>query len=153
MQPTHGDDETRALVRGYSNTLGHLIRRAHQAHAQLWTELVPVDITGSQYSILSALSVHGELDQATTGRLTSLDKSSIAELAGRMAQRGLIRRGRDERDRRKQVLRITEEGARTVLEAAPYVQRVGQQMLADLDEAERARFTDCLRRIGDLTGS
>jgi DNA-binding MarR family transcriptional regulator len=153
MQPIFGDDETGALVRGYADTLGHLIRRAHQAHTQLWTELVPVDITGSQYSILSALSVHGEMDQATAGRLTSLDKSSVAELATRMAQRGLIRRGRDSRDRRKQVLRITDEGARTVLEAAPYVQRLGQRLLADLDEGERVRFTDSLRRIGDLAGS
>jgi DNA-binding MarR family transcriptional regulator len=151
MQPIHGDDEARALVRGYADTLGHLIRRAHQAHAQLWAELIPVDITGSQYSILSALSAHGELDQATAGRLTSLDKSSVAELADRMARRGLIWRGRDERDRRKQVLRITEEGTRTVLEAAPYVQRLGQRLLADLDEAERARFIDSLRRVGDLT--
>jgi DNA-binding MarR family transcriptional regulator len=153
MQPILGDDETGALVRGYADTLGHLIRRAHQAHTQLWTELVPVDITGSQYSILSALSVHGEMDQATAGRLTSLDKSSVAELATRMAQRGLIRRGRDSRDRRKQVLRITDEGARTVLEAAPYVQRLGQRLLADLDEGKRVRFTDSLRRIGDLAGS
>ena len=153
MQPIHGDDETGALVRGYADTLGHLIRRAQQAHTQLWTELVPVDITGSQYSILSALSVHGEMDQATAGRLTSLDKSSVAELATRMAQRGLIRRGRDSRDRRKQVLRITDEGARTVLEAAPYVHRLGQRLLADLDGGERVRFTDSLRRIGDLAKS
>jgi MarR family transcriptional regulator, temperature-dependent positive regulator of motility len=153
MQPKPGDDGTEAIVRGYADTLGHLIRCAHQAHTQLWAELVPLDITGSQYSILSALSVHGDLDQATAGRLTSLDKSSVAELVGRMVQRGLIWRGRDERDRRKQVLRITEKGARTVLEAAPYVQRLGQRLLADLDEVERILFTDCLRRVADLAGS
>jgi DNA-binding MarR family transcriptional regulator len=148
MQPIPGDDEASSLISGYADTLGHLIRRAQQAHAQLWAELVPVDITGSQYSILSALSVHGDLDQTTAGRLTSLDKSSVAELAGRMADRGLIWREKDGRDRRKQVLRITEEGARVVLAAAPYVQRLGQRLLAELDDAERARFTDCLRRVG-----
>ena len=150
MPSTSGSDEIRVLVRGYAETPGHLIRRAQQAHTQLWAELVPVGITGSQYSILSALTVHGDLDQATVGRLTSLDKSSVADLASRMARRGLIQRARDERDGRKRVLHITEEGVRAVTEAAPHVQRLGQRLLAELDEGERAQFMDCLRRVGDL---
>jgi DNA-binding MarR family transcriptional regulator len=148
MPATSGDDESKALARDYAETPGHLIRRAQQAHTQLWAEVVPVDITGSQYSVLSALSVHGDLDQATVGRLISLDKSSTAELASRLARRGLIQRGRDEHDGRKRVLRITREGARTVAEAAPYVQRLGQRFLARLDEEERAQFMDYLGRIG-----
>jgi len=117
---------------------------------QLWAEVVPVDITGSQYVILCALAVHGDLDQASVGRLTSLDRSSIAELASRMARRGLIQRRRDERDGRKRVLRITEEGSRTVADAAPYVLRLSQRVLAQFDEGERARFMDYLGRVGDL---
>ena len=150
MWSTAGNDEISALVRGFAETPGHLIRRAHQAHTQLWAEVVPVDITGSQYVILCALAVHGDLDQASVGRLTSLDRSSIAELASRMAQRGLIQRGRDERDGRKRVLCITEEGSATVAAAAPHVLRLGQRLLAQFDEEERARFLDYLRRVGDL---
>jgi DNA-binding MarR family transcriptional regulator len=149
MPSASGSDESRELVRGYADTPGHLIRRAQQAHTQLWAEGVPADITGSQYSVLAALFVHGDLDQATVGRLTSLDKSSVAELATRMVRRGLIQRGRDERDARRRVLRITDEGGRTVTEAAPHVHRVGQQLLARLDEGERAQFIDCLKRVGD----
>jgi len=113
MPSTAGNDEISALVRDFAETPGHLIRRAYQAHTQLWAEVVPVDITGSQYILLCALAVHGDLDQVSVGRVTSLDRSSIAELASRMARRGLIQRGRDERDGRKRVLRITEEGIRT----------------------------------------
>src|SRR5215467_5015573 len=108
MPTTSDDNEIGPLVRDYAETPGHLIRCAQQVHTQLWAEAVPVDITGSQYSILSALSVHGDLDQGTVGRLTSLDKSSIGELANRMASRGLIERSRDERDGRRKVLHITE---------------------------------------------
>ena len=93
--------------------------------------------------------MHGELDQATVGRLTSLDRSSVAELASRMADRGLIQRRRDSSDARKRLLRITAEGASTLAEVAPYVRRVGDQLLAPLDSGERARFLDYLRRVGD----
>jgi DNA-binding MarR family transcriptional regulator len=147
MPSTAGNDEISALVRGFAETPGHLIRRAYQAHTQLWAEDVPQDITGSQYVILCALAVHGDLDQASVGRLTSLDRSSVAELAGRMARRGLIERGRDERDGRRRVLRITEEGSRTVAAAAPHVLRVGQRLLAQFDEAERAQFLAYLARL------
>ena len=108
-----------------------------------------MDITGSQYIFLCALAVHGDLDQASVGRLTSLDRSSVAELATRMARRGLIQRSRDERDGRKRVLRITEEGVRTVAAAAPDVRRLGQRLLAQFDEEERAQFLDYLGRVGD----
>ena len=150
MPSTSPDDQNRAPARDYADQPGHLIRRAHQVHTQLWAEFLPLDITGSQYSILSALSVHGALDQATVGRLTSLDKSSVAELASRMAQRGLVQRDKDEQDGRKRVPRITEDGVRTVAQAAPHVDRLGQRLLAPLDEHERTRFMDYLRRVGDL---
>ena len=147
MPPTAGNDEISALVRGFAETPGHLIRRAYQAHTQLWAEHVPQDITGSQYVILCALAVHGDLDQASVGRLTSLDRSSVAELARRMARRVLIERGRDERDGRRRVLRITEEGARTVAATAPHVLLVGQRLLAQFDEAERGQFLAYLARL------
>lgn len=153
MPSISDNDEILVLVRGYAELPGHLIRRAHQAHTQLWAETVPGDITGSQYAILSVLSIHGDLDQVTIGRFTSLDKSSVAEVASRMADRGLIQRRRDERDGRKRVLRLTEQGARTVAQAAPYVHRLGQRFLAQFDEEERARFLDYLRRVsGDAVG-
>ena len=149
MPSSASDNEIAAVIRGFAATPGHLIRRAYQAHTQLWAELVPVDITGSQFVILCALAVHGELDQASVGRLTSLDRSSVAELAGRMARRGLIRKDRDERDGRRRVLRITEQGTRAVTEAAPHVLQLGQRLLAELDEDERERILRYLSRVGD----
>ncbi len=152
MPSTAGNDQISAFVRGFAETPGHLLRRAYQAYTQLWAEVVPVDITSSQYVIPCALAVHGDLDQASVGRLTSLDRSSIAELASRMARRGLIQRGRDERDGCKRVLRLTEEGSRTVTAAVPHVLRVGQRLLAQFGEAERAQFLDYPGRVGDPAG-
>jgi len=66
-----------------------------------------------------------------------------------MARRGLIQRGRDERDGRKRVLRITERGSVALAEAAPHVRQVGQRLLAHLDDAEREQFLGYLSRVGD----
>lgn len=149
MPSTPGNDEIQVLIGGYTQTPGYLIRRANQAHTQLWAEAVPADVTGSQYAILAALASHGDLDQATVGRITSLDRSTVAELSARMTSRGLIERRRDLRDARRRLLHLTAEGARTVAEAAPAVHQLGERLLAPLDEAERARFMDMLRRVAD----
>ena len=61
MSSNAGNDELSALVRGFAETPGHLIRRAYQAHNQLWAEVVPVDITGSQY--LRQRLIRTETDQ------------------------------------------------------------------------------------------
>lgn len=152
MSSTPHNTEPGKPAGGYAETPGQLIRRAYQAHTRLWAEIVSVDITSSQYAILAALAVHGDLDQATLGRLTSLDRSSVAELSGRMASRGLIQRRGDRRDARRRLLHITAKGTRTLTETAPSVHRLGERLLASLDEDERARFLEILRRVGDAAG-
>ena len=88
MPSSAGNNEISALVSDFAETPGHLIRRAYQAHTQLWAEVVPVDITGTQYVILCALAVHGDLDQASVGRLAQLDDAEREQFLGYLGRVG-----------------------------------------------------------------
>ncbi|MET8473631.1 MarR family winged helix-turn-helix transcriptional regulator [Streptomyces sp. NPDC006422] len=127
--------------------VGPLARQLNQLHTRLWYEQVHQDLTGPQFTVLSLLNLHGDMDQGTLGALAHLDKSTAAPLLERLRRRELLDIEKDERDRRRKVVRITEAGRRLVTRLAPGVTDVSDQLLEVLPADERAEFLRMLRVV------
>src|SRR5437868_10867118 len=71
---------------------GFLIRRLHQIHTSLFLEETQAfDITPVQYSLMTALAEHGQIDQMTLALAIGLERTSVAEVIPRLETRGLLR--------------------------------------------------------------
>ena len=82
---------------------GFLIRRLHQIHSSLFAEATRAfDVTPVQYSLLTALSDHGEMDQNTLAMEIGLERSTVAEVLPRLEARELIVRRQSAEDRQVQ---------------------------------------------------
>src|SRR5438552_11445117 len=90
---------------------GHLARRLQQAHTLLWNALVSPETTSPQFAVLNAVAGPDDLDQRMVGDLIGLDRSTTAEIVSRLSDRGLLARVRDPRDGRRNLLRLTGDGA------------------------------------------
>ncbi|MFF8854602.1 MarR family winged helix-turn-helix transcriptional regulator [Streptomyces althioticus] len=128
---------------------GHLARRLQQAHHLLWTTMVSEETTSPQYAVLNTLVAEPGLDQRTVGERVGLDRSTIAEVVGRLLRRGLLDKVRDPGDGRRSLLRVTDEGARVHRSLTVRTARINQVLLAPLDPAEREVFIDLIRRVAD----
>lgn len=64
----------------------------------------------SRQRVLKILLEHGALTQCELQERLGIQAGSFSELAARMEKRGLIRREKDIEDRRRVVLRLTEDG-------------------------------------------
>ncbi|NEC52220.1 winged helix DNA-binding protein [Actinospica acidiphila] len=128
---------------------GHLARRLQQAHHLLWTTMVSEETTSPQYAVLNTLVAEPGLDQRTVGERVGLDRSTIAEVVGRLLRRGLLDKVRDPGDGRRSLLRVTGEGARVHRRLTGRTARMNQVLLAPLDPAEREVFIDLIRRVAD----
>lgn len=126
--------------------LGPLARRLNQTHTRLWYEQVHQDLTGPQFTVLSLLDTHGAMDQGTLGARAHLDKSTAAPLLERLRRRGLVDITRDEADRRRKLVRITEEGRELAARLAPAVVAVSERMLEPFSPEEREQLLGLLRR-------
>jgi DNA-binding MarR family transcriptional regulator len=136
-----------ALLTTATQGPGHLARRFFQVHARLWQDLVGAELTGPQFSVLAVLQLRGPLDQGTLGELARLDKSTAGPLLERLERRGLVAITRDEADRRRKLLTLTDDGAALVELVAPRAVEVGDRMLAPLNEAEREQLLALLARV------
>ncbi|MFD0340016.1 MarR family winged helix-turn-helix transcriptional regulator [Streptomyces sp. NPDC127117] len=128
------------------NGVGPLARQLNQAHTRLWYEQVHQDLTGPQFTVLTLLHAHGDMDQGTLGSLAHLDKSTTAPLLDRLRRRGLVELAQDEKDRRRKLVRITGSGRELAVRLAPAVVEVNEEMLSPFSPEEREQFLGLLRR-------
>lgn len=134
------------LTRPMQST-GHLLRRAVQRYATLWTTTVTGSLTSPQFAVLALLADGQALDQRTIGEGAALDKSTCGDLVDRLARRGLVEAGPDPGNRRRKLVQITDAG-REQLEAVAAQQReVHAAALARLSEADRAELNRLLLKM------
>ena len=129
---------------------GYLVRRLHQIHSALFAEECrSFGITPVQYGLLTALLHYPGSDQVTLGTEMGIDRTNVADVLERLAERGLVRRERSARDRRMMLASLTPEGARLTREMQGAMQRAQDRLLAPLPPAERARFMAMLIALID----
>jgi DNA-binding MarR family transcriptional regulator len=129
------------------STLGHLVRRAQQAHTALFAEGLDGHLTGPQYAVLSALASDTALNQREVGRLASLDKSTTADVVSRLERNGWLRRRRSPQDARQNLLELTGSSRAALESLTGKVAGVQDRLLGVLPEADRARFVELLGRV------
>jgi DNA-binding MarR family transcriptional regulator len=127
---------------------GFLIRRLHQIHSGLFAdETAQFDVTAVQYSLLTALAEHGEMDQNTLALEIGLERTSVAEVLPRLEARGLLVRKQSPLDRRVKLVKLTRMGSGIVKRMDAAVQRAHNRTVEVLPENERAVFMLQLIRL------
>jgi DNA-binding MarR family transcriptional regulator len=127
---------------------GHLLRRAQQLHAAVFAEVVSeAELTAPQFAVLAALSSSPEIDQVRLSQRLGIDRSTIAGVAGRLEERGLIHRRRDTKDGRRNLLSLTDEGQALHDRTMPEVIEVGKRLLVPLSTQDQATLMRCLTEI------
>ena len=127
---------------------GHLLRRAQQLHAAVFSETVSEpDLTTPQFAVLAALRRSPKIDQVRLCQRMAIDRSTIADVASRLEERGLIRRERDKLDARRDLLSLTRKGKAVHDRTLPEVVEVGRKLLEPLTPGERKQMIALLTAI------
>ncbi|EME23060.1 MarR family winged helix-turn-helix transcriptional regulator [Rhodococcus triatomae] len=86
------------------------------------------------YTLLKVLAADGPLSQLELGRRTRIDATTIVATVDDLEKAGLATRTRDKADRRRWSVALTDEGSATVVHADALIERLGEEMFADLNE-------------------
>lgn len=138
-----------AAVPELRDTPGHLLRRAHQTHNAVWTEVVGGELTSVQFALLTAVATTEGADQRRIADHIGSDRSTIADMALRLERRGLLDQRRDPDDGRRRILALTPAGQELHDRLLPLVAEVQTRLLEGFSADERASLVALLTRIGD----
>lgn len=127
---------------------GFLVRRLHQIHSAIFLEECKAfNITPVQYGLMTTLLQHSGSDQRTVGVEVGIDRTNVADVLERLAERGLVRRERSEKDRRSMNAYLTEEGRTLVKQMYAHMLRAQQRLLEPLDPEFRSAFLAMLAQL------
>ena len=109
-------------------------RRTVRALTQLYEEaLRPLGMRGTQFTVLQALSLAGEVSQGQLGEILALDSTTLTRTLAIMGRRGWIarRRGRDGREWRLSLSKAGRQEFERVSPAWEHVQDGLREQLGD----------------------
>ena len=136
------------LLKGLEDRPGFLIRRAHQISQGVFIEeCAELNITSTQFGVLSVLSRAGELDQISVARLLGFDRSTTGLVVKLLEERALIVRTPNANDHRHNVLRLTDAGEKLVRRAEPLVDRVRKRLEAAFTPPQATMFLKLLDKL------
>ena len=139
-------------VGNLDDSLYHLLKRAAQVAADIFSEQAGrSSLTQRQYALLHALSRHNGASQMQLVKLTGIDRSTLADMARRLEERGLIRRRSSRRDKRAKSLHLTQKGRAALQDVEPLMAEVDRRMLGVLSAEQQTQFIDALKRIAHAT--
>jgi DNA-binding MarR family transcriptional regulator len=109
----------------------------------------PLGLGAQQFLVLRQLDSLGKASQSELADALGIDPSNLATLANDLADRGLVERTRDSADRRRYVLRLSGRGERLLRRTEGAIAAAEDDLLAPLDEKQRAQLQALLRRLAD----
>jgi DNA-binding MarR family transcriptional regulator len=107
-------------------------------------------LTGPQLIILSEIANHETLSVTELARSISLSQATVTDILNRLEKRGLIERGKDSVDRRRVMIRITDQCRETLARAPSLLQEEFVERYADLPEWEQLMILSALKRVVEL---
>jgi DNA-binding MarR family transcriptional regulator len=126
-----------------------LARLGQEATARFRRSVRPLNLGAQQFIVLKQLQALGPCSQGQLADALGIDYSNLAGVTGELYRRELIERNRDETDRRRYVVELTEAGLRLLADADNAVGAGEEDMLSVLGDGEREQLWELLRRIAD----
>ena len=135
-------------------SLTHLLHRMGQCATDAFQRYsTDQQITARQFAVLMAIARMEGASQMDVVKMTGIDRSTLADMVGRMLGKGLIERQRSKLDGRAYCLSLTEAGRSALDRSVPAASRADDFLLATLEADKRAQLLLALNQILQALGS
>ena len=152
MVQVPGSDERRAPGR-LRRLPSWLLNQATLHANRLTGEALAVEsVRRHHFTVLVALRDNGPASQAELGRMLSIDRSDVVAVLNDLQRTGLVDRASDDRDRRRNVVRLTRAGAVALEHLEERVEHAQTALLESLSADERRELERLLSRIVEHHG-
>jgi len=146
MKSTHYKgtrEEARAL-----NAYVKLMRAAETVTARVHKHLSEYRLTVGQFGVLEALYHLGPMNQATIAKKILKSTGNITMIIDNLEKRGLLKREKDEKDRRHFRVLLTREGNDIIQEIFPRHAAIIAREMAVLSADEQEELGRISRKLG-----
>lgn len=132
----------------FHESIGYWMTLSTQAlHRTVSQQLAPHGITFRQAQVIGWLVLTGELSQGELVQRMMIEPPTLVRLLDRMEGAGLIRRDGDPHDRRRRIVRLTDEAGPMWEQIAVTLRNVRKQAGRGLSPDELEQLNTLLRKV------
>lgn len=132
-----------------ANSPSHLLHRAQQSAVNLSASaLSEQGLTLRQFAVLAALASEEGQSQASLVNQTGIDRSTLADMVGRMERVGYIKRVPSKEDARAKAVSLLAKGRKAYDAALPGVEAADKELMGQVRANRRIGFLTSLATIG-----
>lgn len=125
-----------------------LVRAAESVSARIHRQLVDAGLSVSQFGVLEAIYHLGPLSQSEIAKKVLKSTGNITLVIDNLEKRDLVKRERQEEDRRYYAVRLTTKGRKLISGTFPrHAAKIVEEMGA-LNSAEQEALGDLCRKLG-----
>jgi len=147
LTPTHSPDRLpKELV---ESTMFLLKRLGFAAKGKSMAAFKATGLHPYQFGVLIALAEGSHETQGAIADSLGYDRGQLVGLLDELEERGLVERKRDPGDRRRQLVRLTPDGKRTLKELRALSKQLEDDFLEPLDAKDRAALHALLLRLAE----
>lgn len=134
--------------------LTHSLHRASQFADDLFAEAIEdKQLTARQLVVLEIVASEAKLSQTDICAKSGIDRSTMADMVGRLVRKGYLMRRRSRIDTRRYAVQLTEKGRDALERALPHARDVEERVAAALSPKQRQQFVSALQRILEASGA
>ena len=135
--------QSSAAVFDINSSLSHIFHRIGQYAGDLHIkEFGRGGITSRQFAIMTVLAKFGAASQVKLVNETGIDRSTLAEILGRMEKNCVIEREKSLTDSRANVVKLSASGAEIYEQCLPGFQKIDNEILVALGENKGRKFIE-----------
>ncbi|MGO3127345.1 MAG: MarR family winged helix-turn-helix transcriptional regulator [Luteimonas sp.] len=125
--------------------LSVLTNRISRGLADIYSERFGISVT--EWRVIAVLGRYPGLSANGVAERTAMDKVAVSRAVARLLERALIEREMHDSDRRRSVLELSEAGYAVYDVVVPLALEYQRNVLAPLDDAERAAFAAMMAKL------
>ena len=137
--PTESDYQVQGQI-------GFVLRKANQRHVAIFAAHI-AELTPPQFAALAKLRDVGETSQNQLGGLIAMDAATVKGVIDRLHARGLVQLAKHEVDKRRLMVKLTDEGRRAIEQLLPLARTITEETLSPLSAKDAETLLQLLTKI------
>lgn len=132
----------------FAEQVGHQLRRAYQRHVAIFQEMIPdSQLTSAQFVVMCAVLEQHSCSLTDITKMTAIDQATVRDIVKRLKARALLAVDHDLSDKRKVLVRLTDQGSQLINEVLPFAARITESTFGELNPAERMALLYLLQKM------
>jgi DNA-binding MarR family transcriptional regulator len=153
MEPIMAKEQSTPMDLQTEHSIVDLLHRGSQVAEDCFSRAMTIEsVTPRQYTVLAAVARMPNANQTDIVNMTGIDRSTMADIVGRLVTKGLLQRSRTKEDARAYAVSLAPKAQEMMQQLSADMAKAEEVLLSALSAADRPHLIGLLKKLVEVSG-